>query len=90
METDLRIKTSKFQPGVTGSDNCFNKGDKAHYRASDDTIHVVGIDSEMQKHDNAPRDGLVYECLLDEQLSAKAGLSRCALPADKLTPILKS
>lgn len=85
----VEIKTSKFQAGVTGADNCFDKGDVAIYESMEDgRKHKVIIDSKLMRHEEAPGDGLVYECILDEDLAQKGGLDRCCLSADHLTPAL--
>lgn len=85
----VKVMTSKHQPGVTGADNCFEQGDRAVYTALKcKTQYIVEIDSELMSHKDAPLDGLVYECILDEQLAKKFELSRCCLSAHQLTPNL--
>ncbi len=83
----VAIKTSKHCKGVTGADNCFDIGDVAIYTAlSDGSKHEVVIEGELAKHPDAPGDGLVYNCLLNEFMKKRFGLERCALSAHQLTP----
>ena len=82
----IEIRVSKYQVGVTGADNCFDIGDRAIATPPSTGKRIgVKIDSKLMKHDEAPGDGLVYECIIDDPLP-EGWIKRCCLSAEALTP----